>query len=101
MAQLPLESLRYFEAAARHESFAKAARELRVTPAAVAYRVKMVETHIRAELFDRRHRGVRLNDRGRAYLADVQRILGDLRDATERLRGGAPAAPGSTDARRA
>ena len=33
----PLESLRFFEAAARHQSFVGAAEELGVTPAAVAY----------------------------------------------------------------
>ena len=32
----PLNALRAFEAAARHESFAKAAEELGVTPAAIA-----------------------------------------------------------------
>ena len=39
----PLECLRFFEAAARQRSFARAARELKVTPAAVAYRVKLLE----------------------------------------------------------
>ncbi len=54
----PLDCLRFFEAAARRESFAKAAEELLVTPSAVAHRVKILERHLGAALFARVHRGV-------------------------------------------
>ena len=82
----PLDCLRFFDAAARHQSFVRAAQELRVTPAAVAHRIRMLETHLRAPLFDRFHRGVHLNRRGRRYHADIARILADIRDATRRGR---------------
>ena len=36
----PLDSLRFFEAAARHQGFARAAEELGVTPAAVAIEIE-------------------------------------------------------------
>ena len=45
----PLESLRFFLVAGRHESFAKAARELGVTPAAVAHRIKLLEKRSRSK----------------------------------------------------
>ena len=80
----PLDCLRFFEAAARHQSFVRAAGELGVTPPAVAHRIRMLEAHLGAELFARRHRGVRLNRRGRAYCEEVRRILLDIRDTTER-----------------
>ena len=89
----PLDCLRFFETAARHQSFARAAEELGVTAAAVAHRIRMLEGHIGAELFTRRHRAVRLNRRGRSYCEQVRRILLDIREATEhhgdgrRLRG--------------
>ena len=89
----PLDCLRFFEAAARHQSFAHASKELGVTAAAVAHRIRMLEGHLRTELFDRRQRSVRLNRRGRSYFEEVQRILLDIRDTTElhgdrrRLRG--------------
>ena len=87
MYRLPaLDCLPYFDAAARHQSFAKAAEEIGVTPAAVAHRIRMLEAHVRAPLFHRRHRGVRLTDRGRSYHADVQRILRDIDDSTARCR---------------
>ncbi len=83
----PLECLRFFEVAARRESFAKAAEELNVSSSAVAHRIKVLEQHLHGALFERGHRGVRLNGRGKAYLKDVQRILAELRVATERRRG--------------
>ena len=82
----PLESLRYFEAAARHESFLLAGRELGLTAAAVGQRVRTLEKHLGAALFERRHRSVRLNPRGRAYLKEVQRILAEVHGVSERQR---------------
>ena len=82
----PLDCLRHFEAAARQQSFVRAAEEFGVTAAAVAHRIRTLETHLDTQLFDRRGRGVRLNRRGRAYLKDVQRILVDIYTATERHR---------------
>ena len=79
----PLESLRFFEAAARHQSFARAAAELGVTAPAVAHRIRRLENHLDVELFDRRRRGVRLNRRGRAYLKEVQRILADVHGVSQ------------------
>ena len=61
----PLDSLPFFfEAVARHQGFARAAEEPGVTPAAVAHRVGALEKHLDVPLFDRRHRGVRLNRSG-------------------------------------
>ena len=83
----PLECLRFFEVAARRESFAKAAEELHVSSSAVAHRIKVLEKHLDGALFERSHRGVRLNGHGKAYLKDVQRILAKIQVVTERRRG--------------
>src|SRR5436189_173790 len=42
----PLNALRSFEAAARHLSFARAAGELHVTPAAISHQVKVLEDYL-------------------------------------------------------
>ena len=42
----PLESLRFFEAAARQQSFTRGAEDLGVTAAAVAHRVRLLEKHL-------------------------------------------------------
>ena len=83
-----LDTLPFFEAAARLGSFQGAGKELGVTAAAVAYRVKSLETHLGVALFSRRSRGVQLNGHGWAYLEEVQHILAELRRANEHLRGG-------------
>ena len=48
----PLESLRIFEAAARHANFSGAGRELALTPAAVSLRIRGLEQDLgdRADL---------------------------------------------------
>ena len=77
MSLPPLDSLRFFEAAARHQSFVLAGKELGVTAATVGHRIRTLEGHLGAALFERRRRSVRLNRRGRAYLKEVQRILAE------------------------
>ena len=81
----PLDSLRFFEAAARHQSFVLAGKELGVT-AAVGHRIRTLEKHLDAELFERRRRSVRLNAKGRAYLKEVQRILAEVHGVSEQQR---------------
>jgi LysR family transcriptional regulator, glycine cleavage system transcriptional activator len=62
----PLTALRAFEAAARHLSFARAAAELNVTPAALSFQIKNLEEHLGAPLFTRLNRAVELTEAGRA-----------------------------------
>jgi LysR family transcriptional regulator, glycine cleavage system transcriptional activator len=61
----PLTALRAFEAAARHMSFAAAADELAVTPAALSLQIKNLEDHLGAPLFHRLNRAVELTEAGR------------------------------------
>ena len=84
----PLEAIRMFEVAGRHESFAKAARELGVTPGAVAHRVRTLEQYLEMELFVRQSHGLVLSAQGQAYLSAVQHGLSSLAQATERFRTG-------------
>jgi LysR family glycine cleavage system transcriptional activator len=48
----PLTALRAFEAAARHMSFAQAAAELHVTPAALSFQIKSLEEHLGAPVLE-------------------------------------------------
>jgi LysR family transcriptional regulator, glycine cleavage system transcriptional activator len=61
----PLNSLRAFEATARHLSFSKAAVELHVTPAALSHQIAGLEKRLAVRLFERRVRGIELTDAGR------------------------------------
>ena len=79
--------LRVFEAAARTESFARAAAQLNLSAAAVSQQVKALEDRLGAPLFLRGAHSVTLTDLGRAYLPSVQQALGLLEEATEGVFG--------------
>ncbi len=68
----PLTALRAFEAAARHMSFAKAAEELFVTPAALSFQIKSLEEHLGAPLFHRLNRAVTLTEAGKTLAPGIQ-----------------------------
>jgi len=69
-----------FEAAARHQSFTRAAEELALTQGAVCRQVAALETFLGVELFRRIRRGVQLTEAGQAYA----RRLAEQLDAVER-----------------
>lgn len=81
----PLNTLRAFEAAARHESFLKAAGELHLTPSAVSHQIRTLEEHLGVSLFHRRPRAVSLAEGGRAFWASVRDALDDISRAAERV----------------
>jgi DNA-binding transcriptional LysR family regulator len=69
-----------FEAAARHESFTKAADELSLTQSAICRQIGSLESFLGIELFRRSRRGVKLTDAGLSYSRRVATQL----DAVER-----------------
>jgi LysR family transcriptional regulator, glycine cleavage system transcriptional activator len=83
----PLSSLRVFEAAARHNSFRKAADELNLTASAVSHGIQTLETWLGVELFHRQSRGLWLTGAGQIYAPLVNQALGVLAKATEQLPG--------------
>lgn len=89
----PLTALRAFEAASRHLSFANAAQELFVTPAALSYQIKSLEEHLGVPLFRRLNRAVELTEAGRTLQPGLVAAFREMREAVravERLKEGAP-----------
>src|SRR6202795_4497224 len=64
----PLNTLRSFEAAARYESFTRAAEELHVTQSAVSQQVKALEIELGVKLFGRERQRLKITSAGRDYL---------------------------------
>lgn len=81
----PLNSLKAFEAAARSESFTRAAEELNVTQGAVSHQVKALEDILRLKLFHRERQRLILTDAGRDYLSVIRDALDRIAVGTERL----------------
>jgi LysR family transcriptional regulator, glycine cleavage system transcriptional activator len=85
-----------FEAAARHQNFARAAEELHLTASAVSHHVRQLEARLGQPLFQRHARGVTLTMEGRrladaasSAFSDVEAVvqgLGKQRDRRAVLR---------------
>ena len=81
----PLNALRAFEAIARHLSFAKAADELHVTPAALSHQIRGLEEQLGLALFNRRTRSIELTDAGRTLYPGLHAGLESVRGAVAQL----------------
>lgn len=79
--------LRVFEAAARTQSFARAAEQLGMSNAAVSQQIKALETHLRKPLFVRGPHSIELTPVGRAFLPSVQQSLRTLEISAAGLFG--------------
>src|SRR3954462_9074140 len=82
----PLGALRAFEAAARLESFTRAASELSVTQTAVSHQIRLLERQLGVQLFVRRPRRIELTERGRDWAAALRDVFGRLYAANRVLQ---------------
>ena len=86
LRRLPsLNALKAFEAAARHESFTRAAEELFVTQGAVSHQVKALEAELGFKLFNRERQRLAITDAGREYLNIVRDAFDRIALGTARL----------------
>lgn len=84
-----LRAIAAFEAAARHESFTKAADELNLTQSAISHAIRSLELRLGVDLFDRFGRTVALTEPGRAFVSRLRLSLDLISEAFE-----TPARPG-------
>jgi DNA-binding transcriptional LysR family regulator len=90
---LEFRQIRYALSVAKERSFTRAAARLNVSQPAVSEQVKLLEDEIGFSLFRRTPRGIELTERGRTFLSEAERVVGELlslADVAQRLRG-APA----------
>src|SRR5947199_1478683 len=81
----PLNGLKAFEAAARSESFTRAAEELNVTQGAISHQVKALEDTLGLKLFRRERQRLIITEAGRDYLAVIRDAFDRIALGTERL----------------
>lgn len=79
----PLSALRPFEAAARLESFSRAAEELHLTHGAVSRQVRALEEHVGVPLFTRHGKRVSLTPGGRAFAERIRAALQEIAQAAQ------------------
>ena len=86
MRKLPfLNGIKAFEASARTGSFARAAAELNVTPAAISRMVRLLEERMGLALFERKPNGLALTPAGRTYQAGLTQIFDQLAHLTAQV----------------
>ena len=85
----PLNALRAFEAAARHDGFIGASDELNVTRGAISRHVKVLEEHLGVALFTRYAQGVRLTTAGRQLQPVLAEAFRSIASEAHRIRSDA------------
>jgi DNA-binding transcriptional LysR family regulator len=83
-----LGDIRLFVEAAKLGGLSAAGRKLGLTPAAASARLAKLEAQLKARLFERTTRQLRLTDEGRLYLSCCQQALQALDDAEAALQAG-------------
>lgn len=81
-----LNALQAFEAAARHLSFTRAARELGVTQTAISHQVRALEQELGCALFHRAPQRITLTREGQAWATELSVIFTRLHGANRNLR---------------
>ena len=81
----PLNALKCFEAAARHQSFSKAADELHVTQSAVSHQIRQLEQWFGVTLFDRQGRLTAPTPEGSELAAALAEAFGQMQSACSRI----------------
>lgn len=84
---LPLNALRAFEAAARHQNLTRAALELCVSQAALSHQIRSLEDRLGVRLFHRLPRGVALTDEGAALYPVMNEAFQRISLALARFTG--------------
>ena len=86
-----LQALACFDAAARHQSYTRAAQELALTQGAVSRQIGALEAFVGVALFQRTRHGVALTERGAEYAQQVAgRLQGLEQDTLEVMAGSGP-----------
>lgn len=85
MRRVTIRQLQVFSEAAKLLSFARAAERLRLTPAAVSFQIKQLESLAGVGLFERRGRSIALADAGLALQRYADAVLQSLADADQAM----------------
>ena len=83
---MTLYQLRIFQAVARHLNITQAALELHASQPAVSQQLKLLEEQYGAAFLVRHSHGVKLTDKGRAFLEAITPVLAQLQDVEQRFK---------------
>jgi LysR family glycine cleavage system transcriptional activator len=90
LSNIPISSIKAFEAAARTGSFRDAAKELHLTPSAVSHAIRKLEATLRTVLFERKARAVHLTPAGENLMRHAGAAFDQLRRGLEEVAARGP-----------
>lgn len=79
------QSLKSFEAAARHMSFKRAAEEMFVTATAISHQIKSLEQQLNCVLFERQTRQVQLTQQGQLLFSTLRKAFDDIDESISQI----------------
>jgi LysR family transcriptional regulator, low CO2-responsive transcriptional regulator len=83
---MTLYQLRIFQAVARHLNITQAALELHASQPAVSQQLKLLEENYGASFLVRHSHGVKLTDKGQAFLEAITPVVAQLEDVERRFK---------------
>ena len=84
---MELTQLRFFLAAAEHEGFSPAARQLYTSHSTLSRSVSALEEELGVQLFIREHKRLSLTPAGEMLMEDAKKIISLADEATKRIKG--------------
>lgn len=93
---MSLSQIEYFVAVAEEGHVGRASQKLRVAQPAVSRQIRSLEEELRAPLFTRTPRGMRLSTAGTVFLGHARAILGGIAAARDAVRASAASTVGCT-----
>ncbi|RDW15189.1 LysR family transcriptional regulator [Oceanobacillus arenosus] len=83
---MDFDQLYYFQMVAKHESFTKSSEELNLSQPALSRSILRLEEEIGVPLFERKSRGVVLNQYGNVFLKYTNQVLSEMKEAKQKIQ---------------
>ncbi len=83
---MDFDQLYYFQIVAKHQSFTKASEELNLSQPALSRSILRLEEEIGIPLFERKSRGVVLNQYGKFFLKYANQVLLEMKEAKQKIQ---------------
>ncbi len=82
---MDFDQLFYFQIVAKHNSFTKASEELNLSQPALSRSILRLEEETGVPLFERKSRGVVLNQYGKTFLKYANQVLSEMKEAKQKI----------------